>query len=310
MIPDVPLGFDDSVRDRLREAALSKPAGRAVAVFDYDHTCIHGDIGELFSQFAVDQVLYRTDLDEFWDQVDPRDGRDEARRLAASIRGLSSGDEARAPLYEQYRAEMAALYHRLMAREGKAVAYAWAVLLHVGLTEAEMIEYSERCVAREWARPLGHEVLETIGGERIEYEVGIRRIAAVREIHQWLRACGYEVWIVSATNIWTVRTAARLMFGHDPNFAVGNSVTVRDGVLQAELVGAPLFREGKVAAIERVIGVRPAVVFGDSETDLSMMEWAESLAVLIERGDPVMRAAASRLDWAVQPQNALVLEGP
>lgn len=310
MITDVPKGFDDAVRERLRLAVAERPSGRAVAVFDYDNTCIRGDIGELYAQYLVDEALYRTDLDAFWDVIDPRDGRDEARRLADALRGIGADDPARAALFAQYRAEMTAIYPRLVAREGKSVAYAWAVLLHVGLTEQQMVEYSERCVRAEWARPLGNEVLTTSRDERIEFEVGMRRIAAIREIHHWLRANGFEVWIVSATNVWTVGVAARLMFGHDPAFAVGNQSVVRDGVLTDELAWPALFREGKVAAIEREIGVRPAIVFGDSETDLSMMEWAQSLSVLIDRGDAIAGEAAARLNWAVQPQAALELEGP
>lgn len=310
MSVEVPTGFTDDVRARLAAAAAAPRSGRAVAVFDYDNTCIFGDIGELFSQFLVDQLAYRTDTDEFWHLIDPRDGRADARRLARELEGLSRGDSAWDVLYAQYRAEMAAVYPRLMAREGKAVAYAWAVRLHVGLTEDEMVQHSERCVLAEWNRPIGREALETEQGERIEFEVGLRRFAAIRRIHEWLRASGFEVWIVSATNIWTVSTAARLMYGHDPAYAIGNRVEVEDGVLTSELVSPALFRDGKVSVIEREIGVRPAIVFGDSETDLSMMEWASSLAVLIDHGDPITLEAAARLNWAVQPQGELELEGP
>lgn len=310
MTIEAPLGFSDEVRARLQEAVSAPRSGRAVAVFDYDNTCILGDIGELFAQWLVDELLYRTDLEVFWEQIDPRDGRDHARALARELHALSVDDPARDDLYAEYRAEMAAIYPRLMGREGKKVAYAWAVLLHVGLTEQQMFDYSAACVAHEWSRSLGREVLRTTRGESIEFEVGMRRFAAIRRLHQWLRDNGFEVWIVSATNWWTVSTAARLMYGHDPAFAVGNRVEVRDGVLTEDFVAPALFRDGKVEVIKREIGVRPQLVFGDSETDLSMMEWAETLAVLIDHGNAETRDAAARLGWAVQPQSDLELEGP
>lgn len=306
-----PPGFDDEVRRRLQEVVRARPtSGRAVAVFDFDHTCIHGDVGELFSQWLVDQFAYRLDLDAFWEQIDPRDGRDDARALAAQLRRTATSDPAYGELYAQYRAEMTAIYPRLMGREGKAVAYAWAVLLHVGLTEQQMFDYSAQCVAQEWARERERAVFATPRGERFEVEFGLRRFAAIRRIHDWLRQQGFEVWIVSATNWWTVSTAAQLIFGHDPAFTVGNRVVVRDGILTDQLVPPALFREGKVEAIRREIGARPAIVFGDSETDLSMLEWAEALAVLIDHGDEVARDAADRHGWAVQPQHTLELEGP
>jgi phosphoserine phosphatase len=307
---EVPAGFSDEVRARLAEVAEPR-VERSVAVFDFDNTCVRGDIGEIYSQWLVDELAYKVDLDVFWDQVDPRDGRDEARRLVEELRRLADDDPARASVYDAYRSEMAAIYPRLMGREGKAAAYAWAVLLHVGLTEQEMFDLSRRCVEQAWATPLGHEVMRTPGGEEYRYEVGMRRFAAIRRIMDWLRACGHEVWIVSATNWWTVSTAAKIVFGHDPRFVAGNRVEVdADGVLSARLVPPALFREGKVEVIKREIGVRPAFVFGDSETDLSMLEWAESLAVLIDHGDEIAGEAAARLNWAVQRQSDLELEGP
>lgn len=305
-----PKSLHPEVRERLTAAVVNAPTSRRVAVFDYDHTCIHGDIGELFSQFLVDELLYRTDLDAFWELIDPRDGRDRARHLAGELRVIGDDDPARSAIYEEYRSEMAATYSRVLEREGKVVAYAWAVRLHVGLSVDEMVRHSERCVREHWARELTTETLTTTRGERVNLGVGLRRFAAIREVHDWLRANGFEVWIVSATNLWTVRTAARLMYGHDPAFAVGNQVEVVDGVLTDRLVEPALFREGKVGAIERDIGTRPMLVFGDSETDFSMMEWASELGVLIEHGDPVMLEAAGRNNWAVQPMDELELEGP
>lgn len=298
------------VRDALRAAVEERRASgeRAVAVFDYDNTCIHGDIGELFGQYMVDERRYRLDLDPFWALIDPRDGRDTARALAGELAAIAPTDPAYDDVFAAYRAEMAALYTRLMAREGKASAYAWAVLLHVGLTEREMFDHSLQCVRREWARELGSDTLITRAGESATIGAGVRRIGEIREVHDWLRAHGYEVWIVSATNDWTVKVAAQEMFGHDPAFAVGNRVLVDDGVLTAQLDGAALYKEGKVAAIERYIGVQPSIVFGDSDTDLSMMQWARDLAVLMDRGDLAMREHATGDRWVTQPHAGLTLE--
>ena len=303
-------GLRDEVVEQLRSAVDAADSGeRRVAVFDYDNTCIHGDIGELFSQWLVDNGKYRTDLDTFWSLVDPADGRERARDLAQAWRD-SVGSPSEVASFARYRAEMAALYPRYYARMGKRAAYAWAVLLHVGLTEDEMLRHSASCVNDEWRAALDGEVLQTDRGERFVLARGVRRYPAIAAIHEWLRSHGFEVWIVSASNWWTVSTAARLMYGHDPKFVVGNRVETDAATLTDRLVEPALFREGKVTAIEREIGVRPAIVFGDSETDLAMMQWATQLAVLIDHGDELMLEAASVDQFAIQPQAELAIEGP
>lgn len=303
----VPPGFEHDVAERLEEATRPR-AHRSVVVFDFDNTCIRGDIGELFSYWLVEQQAYRYDLDAFWALVDDRDGRAEIRELVEDLQRLSASDPARATLFAQYRAEMAAIYPRKLQREGKAAAYEWAVRLHVGLTEPQMHRLSDACVVHEWSRELETDLLETNRGEKIEVERGIRRFAPVRRLMAWLRQRGHEVWIVSATNEWTVRRAATILFGVSPEFVLGNRVKVRDGELTATVVPPALFRQGKVEIIEREIGVRPLVVFGDSETDLDMLSWAEALAVVIDHGEQIVRAQAAEKDWAIQPRDALKME--
>lgn len=298
-------GFRPQVAERIVGACREAKGTRRVAVFDFDNTCIWGDIGELFGYWLIEKMAYRYDLDEFWSLVDAIDGRDEIRGMIEELEGVDSDDDAYTSLYAQYRAEMTAIYPRKLLREGKAAAYAWAVRLHVGLREDEMAEMSHSCVLREWARPAGTHVFSTLRDERLVVETGIRPFAAIRQAMRYLDHSGFEVWIVSATNTWTVEVAASLLFGISPDRVVGNRVTTRGDELTSELVEPALFRAGKVGAIERDIGARPAIVFGDSETDLDMLEWASNLAVVIDHGDDIVRDAAERHDWAVQPRDEL-----
>lgn len=296
-VSDALSGLRPQVAARLREVARPRNE-RSVAVFDFDNTCILGDIGELFSYYLIEQVAYRYDLDEFWGLIDPRDGRDEIRLLAQAVRG---GDELAFPAY---RAEMGAIYLRKLLRDGKASAYHWAVLLHVGLTEEFMRDASLRAVSKEWRRPREHDLFETRRGERLPVEYGIRPFGVVRAVMEWLRQQGHEVWIVSATNQWTVEVAARECFGVSADRVVGNRVEVADGLLTERLVSPAMFGPGKVVGIERDIGVRPVVVFGDSETDAEMMSYAE-LGVLVDRGDVRLQERAVEEGWVIQPQEDL-----
>ena len=301
------VGWRPEVRARLDEVIARPSTDRPVAVFDFDNTCILGDIGELFSHYLIDEVRYRYDLDAFWELIDPQDGRDELRRLAQTSMALSPEAREGDQNYQRYLAEMGALYHRRLAREGKAACYAWAVRLHVGIDEAQMRAWSLEAIDRELARPVEVERRDTRRGEEVCIGRGIRVLPAIVDAIAALHGAGWEAWIVSATNVWSVRAFAS-HYGVPAERVVGNAVEVDDGTLTDRLVPPALFRQGKVEAIEREIGKRPQMVFGDSDTDFEMLCDATDLGVVIDHGHPMLRDEAARRGWAVQPQADLVPE--
>lgn len=298
------LGFEQ-VSQTLAEVITRPRKEREVAVFDFDNTCIVNDIGEIFSYYLVDGISYRYDLDSFWNLIDARDGRDELRRMVEAIQSSSNPFEH--PLYDSYRSEMNAIYTRRLEREGKRDCYAWAVRLHVGLGEDAMVELSNRAIDAELAKPLERQTFLTSRGEEIAVERGIRMIHAIRELFRLLDANGIEVWICSATNIWTVREfAAR--YGVPRDRVIGNRVRVVDGVLTDELIEPVMFKEGKRAAIEREIGVRPTIVGGDSDTDFGMLEFAEFPLFLDTGTDSAYIEHATRNNWNVVTRHKLKVE--
>lgn len=299
-------GFSHEVA-RYIAAALAPRAERSVVVFDFDNTCILGDVGELFACWLVDTVGYRYDLQEFWDLIEPSDGRDDIRALVDELSELPDDAEARREVFGRYRAEMQAVYPRKLLREGKRVVYEWAVKLHVGLTPELMTEWSRACCLTEWSTPVHQEIFETRDGGEFSVWRGIRRVRAIREVMEFAQQQGHEVWVVSASNQWTVRAAASLMFGIPAQRVLGNVLEVEAGELTSRTIPPVTYREGKVEKIEAEIGVRPTLVFGDSDTDLDMMSWADA-AVLIDHGNAEAQAAAVKHGWAVQPQSDLEME--
>ena len=49
------------------DSLLEGPPGQAV--FDFDNTLIHGDLGEACMYYIAFQGLVRADLDEFWQEI-------------------------------------------------------------------------------------------------------------------------------------------------------------------------------------------------------------------------------------------------
>lgn len=298
-------GWTPEVRGRIAETIRSAPRSeRRVAVFDFDNTCILGDIGELYSHFLIDELLYRYDLEAFWELIDEADGRDTIRELAHAALDLSEAERHTSEVYERYLAEMGALYGRKLVRDGKANTYAWAILLHVGISELDMKTFSQRTIDLELKRPVGVETRQTSRGENVRINRGMRPFDEIARLMRSLERRGFEVWIVSASNRWSVETFGA-HFGIANERVIGNDVYVEYGVLTDELVPPALFRRGKVDAIEREIGVPPTLVFGDSDTDYDMMATARGAGVVIDHGNAIMRAGAEEHGWVIQPQKDL-----
>ncbi len=275
-----------------------------VAIFDFDNTCIRGDIGELFGYFLVETMRYRYDLEEFWELVDEADGKARLRRLTEEAQGVEPEERERSEVYGRYLAEMTALYGRRLERLGKRDCYEWAVRLHVGLTPSQMMKWSTEAMERCLTTVQRAESFRTHDGRTVKIERGIRPLLEIRTLIEALEKAGWQVWVVSATNMWTVQVAAGL-FGLPPERVLGNRVDVEDGRLTARTGRPVLFREGKCEIIEEVVGRVPDLVFGDAVTDYEMLCAARRLAVVIDRGDELLRREAKRRGWAIQPQNEL-----
>lgn len=302
------LNWTDEVYSRLCDT-VERAVGtdqRPVAVFDFDNTCIFRDIGELFSHYLIDEIGYCYDLDSFWQLIDPRDGREYIRGLTDTLLAMAPDERRASKVYEKYLAEMGAIYGRKYVREGAAPCYEWAVRLHVGMTPDEIRRQTVLAMRREIGAEIECEVRRTRRGEDVRINHGIRIHEEFRRLMPALEAAGFDVWVVSATNQWTVETFAERIFGVPRERVLGNRVHMGDdGVLGDETCQPVLYRQGKVDIIAQEIGRQPALVFGDSFTDFEMMCDASELAVLVDCGNKELRRQANERGFAIQPQSAL-----
>ena len=100
------------------------------------------------------------------------------------------------------------------------------------------------------------------------------------EVLAYLRANGFKTFIVSGGGIEFMRPWAEKVYGIPPEQVVGSSVQtkfeLRDG--KPVLVRLPELnfnddKGGKPVGINRHIGRRPVMAFGNSDGDLQMLEW-------------------------------------
>jgi phosphoserine phosphatase len=100
------------------------------------------------------------------------------------------------------------------------------------------------------------------------------------ELLAYLRASGFKTYVVSGGGVEFMRAWAERVYGVPPEQVVGSTGATRyevhDGtpVLMRQ-AGVDLVddRAGKVVGINRFIGRRPLLAFGNSDGDLPMLEW-------------------------------------
>lgn len=297
-------GWRPQVYEWLQDLLQTAPSDSPAAVFDFDNTCILGDIGELFSHFLIDEMRYRYDLDEFWAQIHEEDGRADLREITEAALAIPRALRPTSAEYQRYQAEMGALYGRRLKRAGKRDCYEWAVRLHVGLRPQQIKAWTQEAIENELASDIAVERRLSATGEEVKISRGIRYLLEMGQLMHALEQAGFEVWVVSATNIWSVRVFAGY-FGIPPERVLGNRVTIEDGLLTGQTQSPVLFREGKVAIIDQVIKKQPLLVAGDTITDFEMLCYAQEMALVIDCGNQTLRDSARERRWALQPQSEL-----
>jgi hypothetical protein len=303
-------GWNVGVRTRL-ESLIRRGKGRGLdAVFDFDNTIVCGDIGEATFAILV------------------RDG------LVKPVRGLcppfvsSSGKriEARSALdlVGYYEALLAPTVHGAADPTPLASAYCWAVQIMEGLTPKQIVEATRQAFALS-----RHDRLVPI-----EVAPGVTSFPApffypeTVELIAALQKNDFRVWIVSASNIWSVRWMAR--HGLNPLLrklgapglplkqVIGVSTLLQDakgclhkdvvvsrqreyrelepGALsQFTLTSLPEFPvptySGKISRILDHVGRMPFLSAGDSPGDLPMLSASQHRLWIERPGKPAFKKA-------------------
>jgi phosphoglycolate phosphatase-like HAD superfamily hydrolase len=100
------------------------------------------------------------------------------------------------------------------------------------------------------------------------------------ELLGYLRANGFKTYIVSGGGVEFMRPWTEQVYGIPPEQVIGSSgeleLVERDGrpvLLKTPQVNFVDDKEGKPIGIERHIGRRPVMAFGNSDGDLPMLQW-------------------------------------
>jgi phosphoserine phosphatase len=126
------------------------------------------------------------------------------------------------------------------------------------------------------------------------------------ELLAYLRANGFKTYIVSGGGVEFMRPFAEKVYGIPPEQVIGSSIKtsyeVRDG--KPVIVRLPEIdfiddKAGKPVGIQKFIGRRPVMAFGNSDGDFEMLEWTTAgpgprLGLILHHDDAVREWAYDR----------------
>jgi len=172
-----------------------------------------------------------------------------------------------------------------------------AMATHTGMTTVEFEE-----IVKDWIATAKHPKTGKLFTEMV-YQPMIELLA-------YLRANGFKNFIVSGGGIEFMRPWAEQVYGIPPEQVIGSSVKtkfeLRDG--KPVLVRLPELdfiddKEGKPVAINKFIGRRPILAFGNSDGDLQMLQWTAAGGGVRFMG--IVHHTDAQREWAYDRESAI-----
>ncbi len=212
------------------------PAGQRLAVFDNDGTLWAEQPMYFQFLFAVDRVKALAPQHPEWKTTEP-------------FASLLKGD---------MKAALAGGEH--------------AILEIIAATHSGMTPEEFRQIVKDWLANARHPTTGRLYTDMV-YQPMLEALA-------YLRANGFKTWIVSGGGVEFMRAFAEHVYGIPPEQVIGSAgklkFELRDGVATLTKLPDVEFiddKDGKPMAIERIIGRRPVMAFGNSDGDLQMLQW-------------------------------------
>ena len=254
------VGFVQAVTDASGKDFV--PPSDRIAVFDNDGTLWSEQPAYFQLLFAIDRVRALAPRNPRWKTQQP---------FKAALEG-----------------DMKAL-----AASGEKGLLQLLMVSHAGMTTDEFTR-----IAKDWLATARHPTLARPYTDLV-YQ-------PMLEVLEYLRANGFRTYIVSGGGVEFVRAFSEQRYGIPPEQVIGSSIRtryeVRDGV--PVIVRLPELdfiddKAGKPVGIQKFIGKRPIAVFGNSDGDFEMLEWATSgpgprLGVIVHHDDGVREFAYDR----------------
>ena len=144
-------------------------------------------------------------------------------------------------------------------------------------------------------RGLREEMVQQAADEYFALGVAANIFPEMRELVRRLQESGCEVWAVSSSNQWIIRSGMRL-FGIPQNRILAAEVAIENGIILDRLVRVPS-GPGKVEALRSAISGSPDCAFGNAIWDREMLALAKHPFAI--NPNPNLREIAVANRWTV-----------
>jgi len=324
MVARAPLArWPSPLRQNLLQIIGAGAGKQLPAVFDFDDTIVRGDIGEATLGWLVKSGALTPD------------------KWQSEAVGLGGEDHGGRNPMERYQKLLTPTVHGSDDPAPLANGYAWAVTAMAGLQLTEVLHATDEVMALAGRQPAaGIKIAPEL--ERIPLpEFHPEMVELLGELIR----CEFEVWIISASNVWSVRRmvlrglnprlhAAGIVRGIRMDHIVGtctlladterrrfkDAVLVRENPAYAQLAAAEMNRyrltshlqyplpaySGKLACVFDAIGRWPHLCAGNAPSDAAMMQVSEH-QLWVETGSGAgSRPFSARLSQ-ISPANSAAL---
>jgi len=144
-------------------------------------------------------------------------------------------------------------------------------------------------------RGLRDEIVQQAADKYFALGVAANIFPEMRALIQRLHASGCDVWAVSSSNQWIIRSAMR-PFGIPQDHILAAEAVVENGIVTDRLVRVPS-GPGKVEAIQSAINVPPDCAFGNAIWDREMLALSKHPFAI--NPNPNLREIAVANRWTV-----------
>jgi len=299
-----------------------------IAVFDWDNTCICGDIGEAVLRYQAlrlefkfnpeqlraiipDQVLGISHINingQLWPLP-----KIKGQIVSAyeKIFGHDLAEISGSTAYSDFSAGLLALNRGLEETPGIGCefSYLWTSNFLAGFTPAEVSRLATEVIERELQSGIESRTISD-SGEQLLYHwtTGIRSFPEMTDLAMVLKRAGCRVIVSTASNPQIIETMMqRTRFAAAA--VIGMASEIKNGTLLHNLAPglASNFGPGKVENLRRMLDREPVFTAGDSSGDYEMVTAFPStrLKLLIRRSQAGKMAALYKKALAGDPQYLL-----
>jgi phosphoserine phosphatase len=183
-------------------------------------------------------------------------------------------------------------YQETLKTKGKVEAYSKVITCMAGLPLKTLLETSQQVMQSDL------EYLE-LEGVKIPAPYPYPPMQALLTR---LRSMGYEIYVISATNQYTVRYVAKKYFDIPESHVFGMLPTIVNDPKYGEIIGDEIdgpvtVVEGKVEVYKKNIGSTPPIISGgDSTTDIMMLNLTSPNGLIIWVGEDENKFASINKD--------------